>query len=60
MTKLSDADLAAFVVISAVILDLQLDDQAQAAVLDAMRGLMGQAALVLDYPKPPTAPPAAT
>jgi hypothetical protein len=56
MTTLSDADLAAFVATSAAILGLQLDDQAQAAVLDAMRGLMKQAALVLDYPKPPTAP----
>jgi hypothetical protein len=56
MTTLSDADLAAFVATSAAILGLQLDDQAQAAVLDAMRGLMKQAALVLDYPKPPAAP----
>jgi hypothetical protein len=55
MTTLSDADLAAFVATSAAILGLQLDDQAQAAVLDAMRGLMKQAALVLDYPKPPAA-----
>jgi hypothetical protein len=56
MTTLPDADLAAFVATSAAILGLQLDDQAQAAVLDAMRGLMKQAALVLDYPKPPAAP----
>jgi len=56
MTTLSDADLAAFVATSAAILGLQLDDQAQAAVLDAMRGLMKQAALVLDYRKPPAAP----
>jgi hypothetical protein len=60
MTTPSDADLAAFVAISAITLDLQLDDQAQAAVLDAMRGLMKQAALVLDYPKPPAVPPTAT
>ncbi len=58
MTTLSDDDLAAFVATSAVILDLQLDDQAQ-AVFDAMRGLMQQAALVLDYPKPLAAMPAA-
>ena len=56
MTTLSDADLAAFVATSATILGLQLDDQAQAAVLDAMRGLMKQAALVLDYPGPPATP----
>jgi hypothetical protein len=55
MTTLSDADLAAFVATSAAILGLQLDDQAQAAVLDAMRGLLSQAALVLDYPKPAAA-----
>ena len=55
MTTLSDADLAALVTISAAILGLQLDDQAHAAVLDAMRGVMSQAALVLDYPKPPAA-----
>jgi hypothetical protein len=64
MTTLSDVDLAAFVATSAAILGLQLDDQAQASVLDAMRGLMGQAALVLGHPKPsiasPAVPPTAT
>jgi hypothetical protein len=56
MTPLSDAELAAFVAASAAMLGLQLDDQAQAAVRDAFRGVIGQAALVLDYPKPPAAP----
>jgi hypothetical protein len=60
MTTPSDVDLAAFVATSAAILGLQLDDQAQASVLDAMRGLMGQAALVLDHPKPPTGSPIAS
>jgi hypothetical protein len=55
MTTPSDADLAAFVATSSATLGLKLDDQAQAAVLEAMRGLMTQAALVLDYPKSPTA-----
>lgn len=59
MKTLSDADLAVFVAASAAILGLQLDDQAQAAVIDAMRGLIKQAALVLDYPKPPATPPTA-
>jgi hypothetical protein len=55
MTTLPDADLAAFVGASAAMLGLQLDDQAQAAVLNAMRGVLSQAALVLDYPGPPAA-----
>jgi hypothetical protein len=56
MTPLSDAELAAFVATSADMLGFQLDDQALAAVLDAMRGVISQAALVLDYPKAPAAP----
>ena len=55
MTALSDADLAAFVATSATLLGLLLCDEAQVAVLDAMRGVMTQAALVLDYPQPPAA-----
>jgi hypothetical protein len=56
MTILSDSDLAAFVATSATLLGLQLDDHAFAAVLDAMRGVINQAALVLDYSEPPAAP----
>ena len=56
MTPLSDAELAAFVATSAAMLGLQLDDQALAAVLDAMRGVVSQAALILEYPEPPAAP----
>jgi hypothetical protein len=56
MMAASDAELAAFVGTSAAILGLQLDDEAQAAVLNAMRGLLSQVALVLDYPESPAAP----
>lgn len=49
MTVVTDDDLAAFVTISAAILGLQLSDDALAAVHEAMRGVMMQAALVLDY-----------
>ena len=59
MTKLSDADLATFVSVSAVVLDLRLDDEARAAVIAAMRGLMVQATLVLGRPKLPAIHPAA-
>jgi hypothetical protein len=52
MTKLSDSDLADFIAASATVLGLQLDDSARAAVLDALQGVMRQAALVLDYSKP--------
>jgi hypothetical protein len=53
MTVLSDAALAEFVATSAAILGLQLDDQALATVRDTMRGVLNQAALVLEYPQPP-------
>jgi hypothetical protein len=53
MTALSDAALAQFVATSAAILGLQLDDQELAAARDTMRGLLNQAALVLDYSQPP-------
>ena len=53
MTALSDAALAEFVATSAAILGLQLDDQELAAARDTMRGLLNQAALVLDYSQPP-------
>jgi hypothetical protein len=56
MTMLSDADLAAFVTTSAIVLGLRLDDAALAAVTDAMRGVLGQAALVLDCPPASTTP----
>jgi hypothetical protein len=49
----SDAALAQFVASSAVILGLQLDDQELAAAREAMRGLLNQAALVLDDSQPP-------
>jgi hypothetical protein len=48
-----ETELEAFIATSAAMLGLQLDDRARAAVLDAMRGVMNQAALVLDYPDPP-------
>ena len=50
MTEPSDDDLAAFVAASAVMLALQLDDEALTAVCDAMRGVMKQAVLVLNHP----------
>jgi hypothetical protein len=49
MTNLSDSELSAFVATSAILLGLQLDDQALGAVPDAMRGVINQATLVLDY-----------
>ena len=51
--SLTDAALAEFVATSAAILGLPLDDQELAAARDTMRGLLNQAALVLDYPEPP-------
>lgn len=45
----SDAALTDFVTASAVLLDITLDDDAREAVVDAMRGVAVQAALVLDY-----------
>ena len=51
MSDLSDAALAEFVASSAAILGLQLDDQALTTVRDTMRGVLNQAALVLEYPE---------
>ena len=55
MTPLSDVDLAALVAASANMLGLQLDGQALEAVRDAMRGVVSEAEVVLDYPEMPAA-----
>jgi hypothetical protein len=52
MSTLADDDLAAFVAAAAVMLDLQLDEEALTPVTGAMRGVMVQAALVLNHSKP--------
>lgn len=49
MTEPSDENLVSFVAASAGMLELQLDNEALAAVCDAMRGVMKQAALVLNH-----------
>ncbi len=48
----SDVALAEFVSTSADILGLQLDEQALATVRDTLRGVLIQAALVLEHPEP--------
>lgn len=53
MTALSDEALMEFVAASAVILGLPLDDESLATVRDAMRGVLKQAALVLEDSRPP-------
>lgn len=49
MTGMSEADLADFVATSAAMLGLQLDEQGLEAARDAMRSMLVQVALVLDY-----------
>jgi hypothetical protein len=56
MTTLSEAELTQFATASAIRLKLPLDDETRVAVVKALRGLMVQAALVLES-APPEDPP---
>lgn len=50
MIEPDEIDLDSFVGASASILGLNLDELAQAAVSEALKGLVQQAALILDHP----------
>jgi hypothetical protein len=50
MIEPEDIDLGSFVGASAPLLGLELDELARAAVSEVLRGLVRQAALVLDHP----------